>query len=437
MKKTSKPNPAGGGRSVKAATPVSGTSSLFNTVLRQCGGLFATLVLTFLCFGSVRAQALSDSARVSLFTMLPGKQIHSMFGHSAFGIYDPVNKIDRVYNYGTFNFGEPGFVWKFVRRELDYKLSITTRDMMLREYQLDDRPVIEQVLNLPPWARESLFIFLETNYLPENRYYRYDFLFDNCSTRLRDALISVLGDDLTFNDIPAGDTTYRHLLDRYVVDRPGIDWGFDLGLGLPTDAVAGTHGAQFLPDYLLQAFDEATLRFDGVKQPLVASKTQLFNYRSKPDLSNELGWLLWPAWGIVLIVGILSLRSWSGPQVWRAAPADALLFGVAGLLGLLMTFLWFFTEHAVTKSNMNLLWAPPTHLLAALLLFNREPTKLLRLYLGLAIVFTGLTLAALPILPQSIHPVSAACMVLLLMRALVLWRRAAIGTTAPVRSSKS
>ena len=437
MKKTSKPCAAGGGRSVGAASPVSGGTRVIARLKQRCGGPLLALLLTFLCAGSVQAQALSDSARVSLFTMLPGTQIHSMFGHSAFGIYDPVNNFDRVYNYGTFNFGEPGFVWKFVRRELDYKLSITTREIMLSEYRMEDRPVIEQVLNIPPWARESLFIFLETNYLPENRYYRYDFLFDNCSTRLRDALISVLGDDLTFRDIPAGDTTYRHLLDRYVVDRPGIDWGFDLGLGLPTDAVAGTHGAQFLPDYLLEAFDAATVRFDGVKQPLVSSKTQLFNYRNKPELNNELGWLLWPAWGIVLVVGVFSLRSWRGEQVWRRASADAVFFGISGLLGLLITFLWFFTEHAVTKSNMNLLWTPPTHLLAAYLLFNNRPTKLLRLYLGLAIVVLALLLLAMPILPQSIHPVSAACMALLLMRALVLWRRAAIGTVAPARSSQA
>src|SRR5690606_412756 len=47
------------------------------------------------------AEALSDSAAVSLLTMLPGEEVYSAFGHSAFRIHDPALGLDRTYNFGT------------------------------------------------------------------------------------------------------------------------------------------------------------------------------------------------------------------------------------------------------------------------------------------------------------------------------------------------
>ena len=233
------------------------------------------LVLALLA-PAARAQDLPDlspEAEVSLLTMLPGDEVYALFGHTAFRIADPALGLDRTYNYGTFDFEQPFFVVRFARGLLDYQLSVAPFERTLAEYRYMERPIIEQRLDLSPEAKQRLFRFLETNYLPENRAYRYDFFFDNCSTRPRDALEAALGRRPDYNDYRAGSTaTFRDLLQPYLDGAPLTDLGIDLGLGAPTDRVATHREAMFLPLELMRAYDAATL--DG--RPLVAATDTLF-----------------------------------------------------------------------------------------------------------------------------------------------------------------
>ena len=143
---------------------------------------------------TANAQSLSPTGKISLLTVSPGDELYSAFGHSALWVFDYERGIDRVYNYGTFDFRTEGFYVKFVQGTLPYTLSVSSSYNILEGSRQSNRSVTEQELNLSATQKEKLFLFLETNYLPENRQYFYKFFYDNCSTRLRDALKAACGE---------------------------------------------------------------------------------------------------------------------------------------------------------------------------------------------------------------------------------------------------
>ncbi len=349
-----------------------------------------------------RAQ-LSEESQISLITIMPGDAIWSLYGHSALRVYDPAQNFDASYNYGTFTFGNPlVFAATFSYGKLDYFLSVASYPRIVDHYwEIEQRPVIEQVLNLDRAQRNALFSFLENNARPENQYYLYDFFFDNCSTRIRDAFEDVLGSAVSFTATPDPAQTFRSLLDPYEVEKPVLDFGMDLGLGLPADRIATAREAVFLPLYLKDAFDYATINIDGNTLPLVA-RTDTVTW------SDELVTLdaAWP-WPLILMWGLLALglgvilRDWKTGRTERRL-FDGLLFGITGIAGVVIVFLWFISLHTVTHVNLNLLWAWPTHLIVAGILIRRKRPSWLRGYLlatgGIALIFT----VASFLLPQEI-----------------------------------
>ncbi|MEM6328129.1 MAG: DUF4105 domain-containing protein, partial [Bacteroidota bacterium] len=194
---------------------------------------------------------LSDSATASVLTMLPGEEVYSLWGHSALRVRDPATDLDRTYNYGTFDFEQPGFVVRFLRGHLDYMLDTAPFEVEVYKYRdLLQRPMIEQTLDLPPETVRALFAALEENARPENRAYRYDFIWDNCSTRLLDMVDGALRDTgQPTVTLPDGESTetFRDLLDPYTEGHPWLDVGTNLGLGLPTDGVPTPRERIFLP----------------------------------------------------------------------------------------------------------------------------------------------------------------------------------------------
>ena len=171
------------------------------------------LLLLVLCATSLQAQQmpLSDGATASVLTCGPGNDFYTTFGHSAIRITDTASGIDRVYNYGTFNFDTPNFYWVFTRGRLDYQLSCTTFEDFMYEYAYEGREVREQPLTFEAGQVQNLYILLETNYLPQYRHYRYDILRDNCATRVRDIVYSAWAQD-TVLQRAAEPVSYRRLL---------------------------------------------------------------------------------------------------------------------------------------------------------------------------------------------------------------------------------
>lgn len=379
------------------------------------------LLLLLLVLGAKPAVSyplpLSDSARVALVTILPGRALYAAFGHSALRVVDPARGIDWLFNYGTFDFSDPLFIPKFIYGQLDYFLSVSDYARSVRFYRdVEGRPILEQWLTLTPAQRDTLVAFLMWNARPENRTYRYHFLFDNCSTRIRDVLEGTLGTALRFT-YPAPSTTFRRLLDTYVADRPLLQLGFYLLLGQPIDRQPTAREAMFLPLELQRAFDQAQVHHDTAWVPLVVRTDTVFwpaDHRPLPPPAwpwpTLVGWLLFAAGAVA--TGVTWKRSCR-----LVTRLDAVLFGVVGLIGLLLLLLWVATLHTVMDWNWNLLWAWPLHLVVAVRLWRYQlPARWERLYL----LGTGLLTLLLALgwfyWPQALHPALQPIALLLVVR---------------------
>jgi hypothetical protein len=334
--------------------------------------LFALLVLSKI--NVLKAESLSPQAEFSLITVTPGDDLYSCFGHSAFLLLDSTNEIAKMYNYGTFDFEDPDFYLNFTRGKLKYRLSVENPGELLYMASVENRAVIQQVLQLSAGQKQRLYNFLEKNYLPENRFYQYDFFYDNCSSRLRDALVEACGDSLQFNlKFTNEGQSFRALIDPYLKNKRYQDMGMDIGLGLPADKIATPYQYMFLPDYLMEAFAGATNIVDGEKVPLIYSEqTVLPNQPS--DASTPFFLQPWFAFTLLLLV-VIALTYSQYKKQRNGYWLDAILFTVVGLFGLVLVFLWFFTDHGVTAKNFNLIWAMPLHLIFIPMLLRGKKIK--------------------------------------------------------------
>ena len=175
-----------------------------------------------------------------------------------------------TYNYGTFDFETGNFVLKFLHGNLDYTLSMQGFEAVRRAYRAQGRPIIEQTLDLTPAQQRRLVDLLTINMRPENRRYRYHFLFDNCSTRIRDVLEAALGEEtLHAAELPDDAQTFRELIEPYQRAVPFLDAGVDVLLGAPVDRPADGREIMFLPEDLMHAFDRARIGAGEDTRPLV------------------------------------------------------------------------------------------------------------------------------------------------------------------------
>ncbi|MFO7823782.1 MAG: DUF4105 domain-containing protein [Cyclobacterium sp.] len=354
--------------------------------------------------------------QVSLLTCDPGDELYSTFGHSAIRVRDQGSGQDLVFNYGTFDFNTPFFYVKFVRRTLDYQLSLTTTENFLYEYNYFQRNVREQELNLSDQQSRALVAFLKENYRPENRKYRYDFFFDNCSTRIREMMEEVLGSSLKWNLPEEGESqkSFRNLIDEYVYPLPWSDLGIDLALGAVIDRRANEKEKMFLPDYLEAAFQRASIIGDGPERPLVRQNNTIYDF---PDARAQ-SWIFFNPyvvfWSLAIAAGLLTFLGFKKKRLYIGI--DIGLFTALGLLGLLLLFLWFFTEHSQTKNNWNIFWAFPLHLFLAIKLGLQPLQGMVRKLLLGAMILADLALVIWILNFQSFHPSILPLLLIIILR---------------------
>ncbi|RPD50540.1 DUF4105 domain-containing protein [Paracnuella aquatica] len=339
----------------------------------------------------------SCSTRISLLTCSPGNDLYSTFGHTAIRVQDPLAGTDIVYNYGTFEFS-PDFYIKFIRGKLNYALATESYADFLYTYQYESRSVVEQELLLTCAQKDQLWMALQHNATPENRFYLYDFLFDNCTTRARDMIVAHAGKPVTVpNVLPGSNTTFRNMLHTYL-DRGGQHWsklGIDILLGSRIDRKVEQAEATFLPDFLLKAMNGATgggSRIATDPQPLLTMPSTL-----------DKGTLFLPSvvFGAMLLLALVLSFYKRGAAQKALRIFDRSLFLLLGLAGVLLVFMWVGTDHRDTKDNFNLLWALPTHLLGAYLL--GRGTKGEHLYFKAVFWITVGLLATWAFLPQQLN----------------------------------
>lgn len=345
-------------------------------------------------------QSLTEKAQISVITCGPTQtELYSAFGHSAIRVYDSLQGIDIAYNYGVFDFNQPHFYLNFARGFLYYKLGLYPYPLFRDYYISYNRSVHEQVLNLTLMQKQKVFDYLVWNAQPENETYRYDYFYNNCATKVRDVFAEVLKDEVTFDGTYIKtDYTIRDLTDLYLTQQPWGDLGIDICLGLPMDKKANPYEYMFLPDYIESAFDHASISVDGNKAPLVAAKKMVFE--SQPEKSSFSVFQPAIVLGFVLVlVTFVTYYNWKKKRNSRWF--DVLLFGITGLIGLLLLFLWVFTDHKAAANNFNLLWALPTHFVAIFFLFFKR--RWLPLYFKGSLIVYVVLLISWAFLPQHIN----------------------------------
>ena len=305
---------------------------------------------------------LSEKARISVLTCAPGKELYSVFGHTAIRVSDSKQELDLVFNYGTFDFNTPFFYLKFGHGNLDYLLSVASFKRFMREYFMTNRSVWEQELNLTAQQKERLFNDLLLNAQPENRAYQYDFFYDNCATRVADIILDQFparSVDFTANKSPDA-LTFRQAIHPYLASQPWTKLGIDLILGAPADAPTDSLSIMFLPDYLMLQFSEIRIHQDPPTS-LVKEENILLDFTDQTEISNSLVSPIILLWILFLAVLLLSAAEAYGSI--RLKFLDGILFGITGLLGLVILYLSWISNHQVTSPNWNLLWANPLWLM--------------------------------------------------------------------------
>jgi hypothetical protein len=360
--------------------------------------LYLPLLFLFLCLHG-NSQEDSCSLRVSLLTCSPGDELYSVFGHSAIRVVNTNSQKDLVYNYGTFDFEDPDFYVNFAMGRPVFALSVERFTDFMREYTYYNRKVVEQELLMPCERKIKLVMALDSNAREDNRYYKYEYLLDNCSTRIRDMLATIGANHIHFNNIlPPKPPTFRRMIHEYLDagDEPWSKLGIDLLLGSRLDKAADNEASMFLPDYLMKGVDAA--QTDGKKFAAPITTILPFSFQKKIERT----------WFTPLLVSIVAFvigcsLSFVNNKFAKGFMRvfDTTLFFLLGLFGCLLLFMWFGTDHLWCADNFNLLWAPPFHLVIVFVMHKNR--SWVNKYFMVCAVYYLLLLLFWSLLPQNIN----------------------------------
>ena len=375
-------------------------------------GLFALISASTAASQAVPPPSDGSNLKVYLLTMGPGDQVWEKFGHNAIWIHDDANVTDIVYHWGLFDFADANFLPNFIKGRMRYSMGAFGLEETLEQYRRANRTVWVQELNLLPAERLKLAQFTAWNVLPENRFYRYDYYRDNCSTRVRDAIDGAIGGAIrnATTKLSSG-TTYRSHTARLTQDDWPVFTGTMIGLGQPVDRGISVHEEMFLPVRMKERLRDVKL---AGGQPLVLNERVLVQ-ATRPAEATEvdrgmLGYLV-----ISLAILLLGYGLWilgkRGASAGLALSLAVVWSLVAGIAGTALAFLWGFTDHLYSYRNENILQLNPLSIVVAIALIsyairrrrNRAASmKLLlrsaRIVAGLAVL--GFALQLLPVFDQ-------------------------------------
>ena len=346
---------------------------------------------------------------IYILTCSPGEDLYSVFGHAAIVVKTPTS--DFVYNYGTFNFDAENFYLKFAKGQLPYYLDKEKFGYFQYGYIVEQRQIWAQKLNFTELQKEKLIALLEKNVLPENAQYKYDFFYDNCATRLIDIVDEATENTIDWKTSENGNGhTFREMIEVYLTGMQWSDLGIDLALGMPCDYKLKEGEQAFLPDSLKSIFqlamlDGNTLVADGF-EVLPAEKMKV-DKKLVDDTSSVL-WII----SIVLLAILIFYRRKTQSRI-----LSAVILFINGLLGALIFFLWFFTDHSATAGNLNILWASPLNLILPFIKFSRKIW--LQIYSGIVVI----TLMSWTFLAQDLHESLIPVILVSLYSALIYIRR--------------
>ena len=318
-------------------------------------GLLYIVLTALLSVVNITAGAQSmnnnDSIQISLLTCSPGKEVWAQYGHTAIRYYDKEKGLDLAINYGIFSLDQTYFIPRFVLGMTDYRMGIQAMDDFLAQYSYEERGVVEQVLNLSPKDKEVIYEALQENMKPENVVYRYNYFFDNCTTRARDMIVNHLHGRVVYPPAKP-DATFRSMIHKWNYKDKWSQFGEDLLLGVNADRKTTKSEQQFLPENLRVDFDKAT--YNG--KLLVKETNELLPAETTEAEPSSLLSPILVAFLFATISIIITLFSYRKQRVYWLW--DAVLMLTSGLIGIIL-FIMIFSQHPCVSLNFIIFFFNP------------------------------------------------------------------------------
>jgi hypothetical protein len=321
---------------------------------------------------------------------------------------------DAVFNYGVFDLSKPFFAWHFVLGQTDYMVQPIPWEYFVKEYQERGSSITEQELNLTPSEARRLTNRLIENSLPENREYRYNFLYKNCTTMVRDMVEQAINGRIQYPDtLPH--QTYREILHHYTAEHPWAQEGNDLLIGTEVDTILSAHAAMFVPENMMSAFDGAFICTPrGDMRPLVRRKTVLLEAQPQavePEFPL-LPWQVMMTFGALCLL-IMLLEVWTKHFFWLW---DVLLLLLQGAAGSLLTFMFLFSDHPAVDSNWQIWVLNPVALIGVMLVLKAAIKHRPTLWYAFQFAVLALFLLFSPWIPQVFAKITVPLALCLLTR---------------------
>jgi hypothetical protein len=371
------------------------------------------LLFILISFNKVLSQSSGDTTAY-LLTCGPGTETYSIYGHSALRIEIPERHLDVIYNWGIFDFDTPNFAWKFAKGRLDYLLAAETLDSFLGAYVFEQRYVFSQKVNLEPQELRKLTELINENIKPENRKYRYDFFYDDCSTRIRDLLEKAVGEKLKYPPAETGKIpTFRDMVARYQSPFPWLRFGVDLIMGSTADKKAVFRDRMFLPIDLKNELSQTFVNRTGKMIPLLQNPEVLVDFRSPVIKQN---FFTAPPFVFTLVITLILIMASLIKNRKIIRFIDIAIYSVFSILSVLMIFFNFFTDHLQMKWNLNIIWLNPFILLCLIMLILNKPGTI---WFRIVFIISAAFLVLQYVLPQDFNFAFSLLTIILLVRSSV------------------
>lgn len=302
----------------------------------------------------------ADSIRISLLTCMPRPYVYSLYGHTAIRYENLTQGIDIAINYGIFSFSKPYFVLRFVFGLTDYEMGIEYFEDFKGQYERSGCGVIQQTLNLTDEEKAAIAEAIDKNYLPENRVYRYNYFYDNCTTRARDIILDNINGKVVFENEANPYPSFRELIHQYNERHRWARFGNDLLLGVKADCPTTFGEQQFLPKNLSKDINHAVIYDkDGSKRKFVENETWVL------PATSDSGSDSFPISPIVclgvlaaLVVAITTIEAMRKANYWLT---DTIMMFLTGACGLIL-FAMIFSQHPTVSLNLQILLLNPLNL---------------------------------------------------------------------------
>jgi len=343
------------------------------------------ILLSLSIFQAYAQENKEESAQyhISILTIGPGNSLSDAFGHSGIRVIDRVNDYDIVFNYGVYDFNAPNFYGNFVKGRPIYSLGLNNYENFYKNYVNQSRQIIEQKLDLSEYKKRVFVNRLITNSKEANKFYEYNYFENNCSTKIADIFNEILEEDIKnegLHKVNVGPNSYRKLVYENINPNSWGALGIDICLGAIIDKNINSQDELFLPYNLKSYFDD--LGNSNIRNGNLVTTSVLFGEYSKytETLISPIYLLL------ILSLIIISITYIDYLRRTRSVLLDSIVLLITGIIGLLLIYLWFFSNHTASAWNYNLLWAIPFNLILFIELLKKKQKKWVISYLKLIII---------------------------------------------------